>query len=158
VWVSPRASDSIGQWFPRGQLVGQVVQDAEFRFTAVISQEEAANLFTGGVQTSQVRVRGQADTALPVRAVRVLPAEQEVLPSAALGWAAGGEVATSLRDQTGAQAAEPFFELRAIVEPREGVRLLHGRSGKIRVELRAEPLLSQWHRKLRQLLQRKYQI
>ena len=48
--------------------------------------------------------------------------------------------------------------LRASVEPSAGVMLLHGRSGKIRVEMRPEPLLAQWWRKLRQLLQKRYQI
>ncbi len=157
-WVSQRIAQSVGQWFPRGQRVGEIVRDAEFRFTAVISQNEAANLFSGGVRESQVRIRGQAANAVHVTAVRVIPAQQEMLPSSALGWAAGGEIATSQRDPNGLRAAEPFFELRATLQPREGVQFLHGRSGSIRVELAREPLLGQWYRKLRQLLQRKYQV
>jgi putative peptide zinc metalloprotease protein len=157
-WVSSRLEDRVGQWFPRGQLLGQIVQAAEFRFSAVISQEEAANLFSGNLQTSEVRVVGQAATALAVKSVRVIPAEQQLLPSAALGWGAGGEVAVSSTDPAGTRAAEPFFELRAGVSPQPGVKLLHGRSGKIRVNLRSEPLLAQWYRKTRQLLQKKYQL
>ena len=157
-WVAPRIEDSIGQWLPRGQLVGHLVQDAAFRFTAVISQDDAANLFTENRAGSQVRIVGQAASMLVVTAIRVIPAQQEKLPSAALGWAGGGEIAISQRDPSGAHAAEPFFELRASVEPSAGVKLLHGRSGKIRIEMRPEPLLPQWWRKLRQLLQKKYQI
>ncbi len=157
-WVSPELDHAVGRWFPRGQAVGHVLQDSEFRFTAVISQEDAADLFTGGLQASQVRIRGQADTVLPVKDIQVIPAQQETLPSAALGWLAGGEIATSADDSTGARAAEPFFELRALVSPQPGVRLVHGRSGKIRIELKPEPMLQQWYRRLRQLLQRKYQV
>jgi putative peptide zinc metalloprotease protein len=157
-WVSPRLEDHVGQWFPRGQLVGQVVQAAEFRFTAVISQEEAANLFSGRALQSQVRISGQAATDLPVRAVRVIPAQQQLLPSRALGWLGGGDVAVSQADPEGLRTAEPFFELRATVQAVGDVRLLHGRSGKIRLELQREPLLTQWYRKTRQLLQRRYQI
>jgi putative peptide zinc metalloprotease protein len=157
-WVSPRLEQSVGQWFPRGQAVGEIVQDTGFRFTAVISQEEAANLFTEKVRPSQVRVRGQAATSLTVTAVRVIPAEQKMLPSAALGWSAGGEIATSHADPQGVRAAEPFFELRATLAPRDGVLLLHGRSGKIRVELDREPLLTQWVRKLRQILQKRHLV
>jgi putative peptide zinc metalloprotease protein len=158
VWVSPRINERVGMWLMRGERMGQVVQDAEFRFTAVISQEEAANLFNGTFAGSQVRILGQSDRALDVSGLRVIPANQQTLPSSALGWAAGGEVATSLRDPSGVLAAEPFFELRAAISPQDGVTLLHGRSGKIRVELRHEPLLVQWHRTLRQLLQKKYQL
>jgi putative peptide zinc metalloprotease protein len=157
-WIAPRSEDRIGQWLPRGQLVGRLVQDGGFRFTAVISQDDAANLFTGAAEGSQVRILGQVSSALRVKAIRVTPAQQETLPSAALGWAGGGEIAVSQRDPSGAHAAEPFFELRASLEPATGVHLLHGRSGWIRVAVAREPLLAQWWRKLRQLLQKKYQI
>jgi hypothetical protein len=36
--------------------------------------------------------------------------------------------------------------------------LLHGRGGRIRFELKPEPLLEQWVRRLRQLLQNRYGI
>ncbi|MGB8169547.1 MAG: biotin/lipoyl-binding protein [Chthoniobacteraceae bacterium] len=157
-WVCPQLEQSVGQWFPRGQVIGEIVQDADFRFTAVISQQEAANLFTGEVRSSQVRIRGEADKSISVQSVRVIPAEQRTLPSAALGWAAGGDIATAQGDPHGKRAVESFFELRATLAPAGGVRLLHGRSGKIRVELGNEPLLAQWYRKLRQMLQKRYQV
>lgn len=157
-WVAPQLEQSIGQWFPRGQPVGEIVQDAEFRFTAVISQEDAANLFTGRARQSAVRIRGEAGATLPVQSVRVIPAEQRTLPSAALGWQAGGEIATAQSDPHGMRAVESFFELRATLPHEAGVRLLHGRSGRIRVELGNEPLFAQWYRKLRQMLQKRYQV
>jgi hypothetical protein len=36
--------------------------------------------------------------------------------------------------------------------------LLHGRSGKIRFDLDPEPLLPRWIRRVRQLLQQRYQV
>jgi putative peptide zinc metalloprotease protein len=53
---------------------------------------------------------------------------------------------------------EPFFELRAQIVPQPEVALLHGRAGRIRFELPAEPLLPRAIRRLRQLLQRRYQL
>ena len=70
----------------------------------------------------------------------------------------GGEIATTAGDQTGRQSAEPFFELRARVEDNPHTTLAHGCSGKIRFRLDPEPLLQQWIRQLRQLLQKRYQI
>jgi putative peptide zinc metalloprotease protein len=158
MWAAPEIKESLGQWFPRGRRIGQLIRDTQFRFTAVISQEEAAELFAGDMKQSQVRIRGQADRALSVQSMRVIPAQQELLPSAALGWPGGGEVAISQHDPSGVRAAVPFFELRALVEPDGAVKLLQGRSGTIRVELGSKPLLLQWDRKLRQLLQKKYQL
>jgi hypothetical protein len=58
----------------------------------------------------------------------------------------------------GLQAAEPFFQIYASVQSSAKVLLLHGRSGKLRFTLNPKPLLFQWEQKLRQLLQKRYQI
>lgn len=156
VWISPRLEDRLGQWLPRGERVGLVVQPGEMRFTAVIPQDAADSLFTGTIRAAEVRLTGTAGALLPMRDVRVIPAEQERLPSAALGWAGGGEVATRAADLSGTRAAEPFFELRGTALVLPGHASLQGRSGKIRLTLGREPLAIQWGRKLRQLLQRRY--
>ncbi len=79
-----------------------------------------------------------------------------MLPSAALGWRSGGEVAVSGTDHDGVKTREPFFAVQAAIEPRDGVALLHGWAGKIRFELPPQPLLSQWVRRIMQLLQKRY--
>jgi putative peptide zinc metalloprotease protein len=153
-WVSPRLADSVGRWFPRGQRLGEVVRDDRFRFIAVISQSEAAGLFSDRLH-GEVRLIGEAAHPLGVSSVQVIPAEQDILPSAALGWAAGGDVATSRHDPRGMKTAESFFEVRALIATPTAAALRHQRSGKIRLELPPEPLLTQWMRKLGQLLQKR---
>jgi putative peptide zinc metalloprotease protein len=78
-----------------------------------------------------------------------------VLSAAASG---GGEMPVSPRDPQGRQTKEPFFEVRAQIPPSAAVALLHGRSGKVRFNLDHEPLLPRWLRRLRQLLQQRYQV
>ncbi|MHA3772971.1 hypothetical protein ACXR0O_15665 [Verrucomicrobiota bacterium sgz303538] len=155
IWAAPELGEIREAWLPRGAELGRVVNPDTFYFSAVISQDEASRLFAGEIRSAAVRLWGQSGYELPVREQKVIPAEQERLPSAALGWLAGGEVAVSMREANGVHAQEPFFEVRAIVQPRVPVELLHGRSGKIRFDLPAEPLLPQWARKLHQLLQRR---
>jgi putative peptide zinc metalloprotease protein len=75
-----------------------------------------------------------------------------------LGWAAGGEVRIARDDPQGLHAAEPFFEVRAPVTAAGEAALLHGRAGKIRFDLGSEPLLPRWLRRLRQLMQKRYQL
>lgn len=158
IWVSPQAKEMIGSWLARGTVVGEIVDHSAFRFSAVVSQEEAANLFAGRIKKAEVRLYGQGGKNIDVIDYRIIPFQHEKLPSAALGWAGGGEVPVAVTDEMGLQAAEPFFQIYASVQSSDRVLLLHGRSGKLRFTLNPKPLLFQWEQKLRQLLQKRYQI
>jgi len=158
IWVSPRSEEMVGAWIPRGSEVGEIVDDATFRFSAVVLQDEAADLFTDQIMKAEVRVFGQGGTNLVVTSYQIIPFQHERLPSAALGWFGGGEVAVSGSDQTGLKAVEPFFQIYANLRPDPDVAFLHGRSGKLRFSLHPRPLLMQWGHKFRQLLQRRYQL
>ena len=158
IWVAPQSNELVGAWIPRGSLVGEIVNEESFRFSAVVAQNEAANLFGDQIRKAEVRLYGQAGTNLEVQDYQIIPFQHERLPSAALGWFGGGEVPVSVSDETGLQAAEPFFQIYANLQPAPDVTFLHGRGGKVRFSLRPQPLLLQWARKFRQLLQERYQI
>ncbi len=157
-WVSPRIHELPGTWVTRGSDIGSIVNDAVFRFSAVVSQTEASNLFAGSIRDAEVRLNGQGGDSLKVSKYRFIPFQQKTLPSAALGWQSGGDVQVSAEDDTGLVAAEPFFQIYASLKKREVIKLLHGRSGQIRFNLEREALLFQWVRKFQQLLQKRYQI
>lgn len=156
-WIAPGLEENVGLWIGRGTSVGHVVQDS-FRFTAVVPQQQAASLFSDRIRGMEVKINGQAGHTLPVIGDVVIPAKQDILPSAALGWYFGGEIATDSTDRSGRRAVEPFFEARAEMQPDPEVTLVHGCSGRIRFTLEPQPLLQQWFRKLRQLIQKRYQI
>ncbi len=156
-WVYPHASELTGRWLPRGADLGVVLDPSAFHFHAVIGSEDADRLFGGRMRDAEVRILGQAGQRLALRNVEVIPAERRDLPSAALGWLAGGPVRTAANDPNGVRAAEPFFEVRGTLEKAGEAILLHGRAGRVRFDLPPEPLLPRWVRALRQLLQRRYQ-
>jgi putative peptide zinc metalloprotease protein len=158
IWISPDAKDLIGVWLRRGTPLGQLIDDADFAFVSVVSQKDTSYLFANEILSSSVKLAGQAYETLPVVDYTVIPAEQVSLPSAALGFGAGGGVAIDFADQSGLSAAEPFYEVRLTVSSDSPVSFLHGRSGRVRFKLPDEPLLVQWYRKLRQLLQDRYQL
>jgi len=158
IWVAPAIQDLIGTWIHRGAVIGQIVNRGGFRFSAVVSQDEAADLFTGRISGAEVRIHGEGGKNLEVSEYQIIPFRQEKLPSAVLGWRGGGEVAVSANDQTGRQAAEPFFQIYADIPSDQGVVLLHGRSGKLRFTLDPKPLLFQWAHLFKQLLQKRYQL
>jgi putative peptide zinc metalloprotease protein len=158
IWVAPMVRDMVGTWAQRGSFLGEIVESGSFRFSAVVSQDEAADLFVGTIRNAEVRIRGQAGHNLGVEGYRIIPYRQERLPSAALGWMGGGEVPVSVRDETGLKAAEPFFQIYADLRSAPGVGFFHGRSGKLRFTLESRPLLFQWLHKFRQLIQKRYRI
>lgn len=156
VWVAADVSQLKGTWLQRGVELGQVVDLNELHFAAVISQDEASRLFADQIRSAVVRLHGLTERDLPVSTIKAIPAEQDKLPSAALGWSAGGDVATVTEDREGVLVRDPFFEVRSTIALEETTaELRHGISGRIRFELPPEPLLPQWTRKLRQLLQRR---
>ncbi len=158
VWISPGIETLAGRFITRGNRLGLLVDPASFEFTATVRQEDGDALFTRETAGAEVRLSGEAGRVVAVGGWEVIPGEQRTLPSAALGWAGGGEVAVAPDDPHGQRAAEPFFEVHASVQAPSDVTLLDGRSGKIRFDLEPEPLLPRWTRRLWQLLQKRYQL
>lgn len=158
LWVAPQIKESLGRWLVRGTSLGLIIDPNGFEFTATVAQEDGDSLFASKVLQSQARLFGQSDRTLTLGQLTIVPTEQNRLPSPALGWNAGGEVRVAHDDPQGVRTAEPFFEVRAGVMDAQNAALLHGRAGKLRVDLPSEPLLPRWIRRLRQLLQKRYQL
>ena len=112
----------------------------------------------------EVRGHSRPDVELSGTIERVLPAGQSQLPSAALGYAAGGSMETDMRDPDGTRAAEPFFEVHvrpaAAGEDGEGgpAQLHIGQRVIVRFTMPPRPLAAQGWRSLRQLLQQRFSI
>ena len=158
VWVVPRGTALTGAWIHRGDTLGTLVDPSQVRFTAVVSQEEASELFEEQISNVELRLFAQEPVPLTVTSHKIIPFQQRDLPSAALGFRGGGDIAVADKDNSGVKATEGFFEIEATLAPAPGVSLLHGRSGQLRLTLRPEPILFQVARKLRQLVQRRYHL
>ena len=157
-WSAPQLERLQGSWLPKGTTLGLLVNPAQFHLSAIVSQDEAAELFVPGrLRHGEVRLVGEFGHVLDVSGQRILPAGRHDLPSAALGWTGGGSIAVDQNDRRGSRAEEQFFEVRADIAVPAGAMLEHGRSGWVRFRLPPEPLLQQWGRKLFQLLQQRFQ-
>lgn len=163
-WVSPLADRVQGAYVERGELLGVVasVDDLIVRVTADQNLGPRIEPEVGVGGKVEFRVRGRPDLFFGGRIRKILPAGQQRLPSAALGWDAGGAMATRM-DQKG-RTVESFFEV--IVDPhdadpgdRVGERpLFPGQRVVVRFPMPSRPLLAQGWRALRQLIQRRFQI
>lgn len=154
MWVAGALDDLKGMRVERGGILGYVIDPDEFIAVAVISQDEARWLFDeSGIHRGRLRLRGSASEPLELVDMQVIPAEQLRLPSPALGWQGGGEIAVSPKDSQGITAMRSFFEVRARIDT-EGrdLALMHGRTGRIRFRISPEPIWRQVYRRIRQIL------
>jgi putative peptide zinc metalloprotease protein len=159
-WVAPDLHEQLGTWMQRGQVLGEVVDARSFRFVAVMPQEQANILFQNNFHQAELRLSGQADATLALPQVSIIPFQSDKLPSTALGWLGGGEIAVNTQEPSGTQAMESFFLLQSEIpsEQRHGLTVLHGLSGTLRLQIPAQPLASQAYRALKQLVQKRYAL
>ena len=152
-WVSPYIDHQGGAYLHRGDRAGLVATLDRVIIRATAEQEFPIAEVGRKVE---IRVRGRPDIKLGGIIQQVLPAGQERLPSAALGYAVGGPIPTAAEDRQGTKAAERFFEIRIVPDP--GARLLSGQRVVVRFDTPSKPLIVQWWRSLLQLVQRRFQL
>lgn len=158
-WTAEGLQQRLGSWIPRGQALGEIAGADQWRFSAVVSQEQARELFALATPTAQVRLHGQADALVASQRLVLLPYQSERLPSPTLGWRDGGEVAVRPDDPQGTQALEAYYEMQAFLDPAALPALaLHGMTGRVRVALPPQPLFEQARQALLQLVQKRYRL
>lgn len=153
--IQPR--QNFYRWMNRGLVLGEIVPGETWHFFAVVEQKDANLLFEEGLRDPKIRFRGSSQHQMVPSQWRIIPERQEFLPSRALGWPAQGPLPTRADDREGTRATEPFFLVRLDLAG-DGIPLHHGRTGVVRFRVTPEPYLFQWYRKLRQLLQERFQL
>lgn len=158
IWIAPGIEDYVGRWLTRGSNLGLLVNPERMEFVATVLQEDADAVFTGEPRPAEVRLMAETGATLPIAEWRVIPGEQRLLPSPALGWRGGGDVPVELDDERGNRASEPYFKVVGKLPAIEDAPAFDGVSGRMRFRLESEPLLPRWMRRLWQLLQKRYQV
>ena len=157
-WVVPDRDRLPGTYLQRGDRIGLVADLDRLRVRAVAGQKEAARLIQEAEQVVEMRVKGRADISQIGRIETILPAGHEQLPTAALGYTAGGATQVDLSDASGKQASEPFFEILVVPISEENNRLRPGQRVILRFKTLPKPLLVQGWRELCQLFQPRFKV
>ncbi len=158
-WTAETLHERLHNWLPRGAVLGDVSNPTLLRFSAVVSQEQARELFDRTLAGAELRLPGQMAEVVRPRQIVLLPYQRERLPSSALGWTAGGSVAVRPDDPEGVHTVDSFYELQAVFDAEAGrLTALHGMTGWLRVPLPPRTLLEQGQRALQQLLQKRYAL
>jgi putative peptide zinc metalloprotease protein len=159
-WMAPGLNQNLGGWIYRGEVLGDLVDTRSFRFSGVISQEQAQEIFASRIQGGDVALSGQAEHRVRLSDISVIPYDSTRLASASLGWLGGGDVPVRTDEGSGTQTREPFFVLRGNLPAQlpAGMVPMHGLSGRMKVFLRPQTLWAQASMALRQLLQKRYSV
>ncbi|MCC6608258.1 MAG: HlyD family efflux transporter periplasmic adaptor subunit [Burkholderiales bacterium] len=155
-FVLPRASDLLGRYVRKGELVAHVVNIETVTVRAVVPQEDIDLVRS---ETRRVDVRLAEHLAGTVRAelTRLVPGASEQLPSAALGTAGGGHVAVDPTDSSGKKAVQKFFQVD--LELPQGSRTPNvGGRVYVRFHHGWAPIAFQWYREARQLFLARFNV
>ncbi|CAA6808894.1 MAG: Peptidase, M50 family [uncultured Sulfurovum sp.] len=159
VWIAPNLKFMQQSFLKKGEHLGDIIPQTDFRFIAVVPQEKAFDLFGSDAQSANLKLYGIAQKTIEVKNIDLIPYKQHLLPSAALGWLGGGDIQVRQDDSSGKNSVEAFFEIRTkVAMQEENPALFHHRLGVLRIALADTPLLFQFMRFLEQLMQKKYQI
>jgi putative peptide zinc metalloprotease protein len=159
-WVAPDLHERVGCWLQRGHTLGEVVDPSSFRFVAVVAQEQTDRLFRQDFNQAELRLAGQADGNVLLKQVQLIPFQSDRLPSVALGWLGGGDIAVNTNEPSGATARESFYLLQTELPnvALHDLTVLHGLTGTLRIQTPARPLANQAYRAIQQLLQKRYAV
>jgi putative peptide zinc metalloprotease protein len=151
-WIAPEIEDANGAFVSRGKQIGFVAGVGQVRLHGVASQAVPIGAIRPEVE---IRPEGRPEDELSGRITDRDPAGASQLPSASLGYLAGGSVETVADDKDGLRTVEPFF--RVIVKPTsDRVKLLPAQRVVIRAAAPPKPLAVQAYRKVLQLVNKKF--
>jgi putative peptide zinc metalloprotease protein len=155
IWIENELNERKGGFFTRGDLLGRVVSLDSLRFVAVVTQEQASNLFQLDMQQGKIRLYAYGLEDVYTDSLQFIPFQRTQLPSPVLGWDGGGPIKSQTNDRGQVVASEPFFEVYANLPT--NLFIVEGQSGKLKLALTWQPMYWQVKRFIMQLLQKRFQ-
>ncbi|QNM95066.1 peptidase M50 [Chitinimonas koreensis] len=149
VLVAAQPQDMPGRYYKKGEQIGYVLRNDQLMVRAVVPQDDIYLVRTRW-RAASLRPAGRAADAWPAEPLREISGGLDELPTAALGLAGGGAIATQPNDPNGVKTIERVFwvdlALPAGMPPPAFGERVH-----VRFEHGSEPLAWQGLRRLRQL-------
>lgn len=157
VLVLPEATSLPGQFTHRGDLLGELVAADDITVRVVVPQDQI-DLVRERTHAVQLRLAHAFFRPIAAAIRRELPAAVRDMPSAALGLAAGGDIATDPGDASGLRAFEQTFLVDVAPSGLDLADLWTGERAYVRFDHGAEPLGWRLLRGLRGLFLRRLDV
>jgi putative peptide zinc metalloprotease protein len=152
-----------GMYINPGDKLGVVasLDIGHLMIRAWVPNELAGTMHREAKDRVEIRVMGRPDILLEGHIRSKAQSGQNKLPSAALGYAAGGATETTNDDKEGKTTTERGLEVRIdrlkyLAKPPDVNDLLSGQRVIVRFEFESKPYLAQAWTSLRQLFQKKF--
>ena len=149
IFELPEASKLPGRFVRQGTPLGYVL-DLTALTARVVVPEAEVDLVRHRTQNIEVRLVDRPSHSFSTVIKREVPAASEQLPTTALGSQGGGAIAVDPLDRQGTKTIEKIFQFDLALPSNAGINTFGGRL-YVRFDHGWEPLVTRWHRTLRQL-------
>lgn len=156
ILTAPRDQDLNEQFFKKGELLAYVLDRHQLVARTVVTQDDI-DLVRSRLKQAEIRFADAISVSHTVKVIREMPGGINELPTAALSPNGGGIIATDPQDQNGLKTLERIFLLDLSL-PANTPPSAFGERVYVRFDHRAEPLASQWYRRLRQLFLSRFNV
>jgi putative peptide zinc metalloprotease protein len=156
IFEVPEASKLPGRFVRQGAPLGYVL-DLTALTARVVVPEAEVDLVRHRTQNIEVRLVDRPSKSFSTVVKREVPAASEQLPSTALGSQGGGTIAVDPLDRQGVKTIEKIFQFDLALPSNAGINTFGGRI-YVRFDHGWEPLVTRWHRTLRQLFLSKFYV
>lgn len=154
--TAPRDQDISEQYFKKGELIAYILDRHQLIARAVVTQDDI-DLVRTSLKETEIRFADTIAHAHPSRVIHEAPGGVDELPTAALSPAGGGRIATDPKDSHGLKTLERIFLLDLSLPPGTPPSAF-GERIYVRFDHRAEPLATQWFRRIRQLFLSRFNV
>ena len=148
-FVVSQPEDLIGRYFHKGDLIGHVIGDVD-PIVRVVVPQDSVDRVRAATDRIRVRVMDEPGTTWKGKIVRAVPGGEELLPSRALAFEGGGDIATDPRDTNSAKALGRVFQFDIALVGSRKIKYF-GERAYVRFEHQDEPLWRQIYRMVRLL-------
>jgi multidrug resistance efflux pump len=153
-FVSPMARELPGRYVNFAQEIGVVRRMDEVLIKAALTQDEVALVSTRPKEdaVALVRLIGKFGEILNAKDYTLIPSSQERVVSPALTQAGGGAIPQDPTDPEQTKPIQPQFDLRVELANPQG-DFVPGQRAYVKITLDRKPLMWQWVRRIKQLIQ-----
>ena len=151
-----KSQDMAGQYYKKGELLGYLM-DKEQLIARVAVTQENIDLVRTRFKAVELRFADAISDIYRISVLREIPSALNELPTAALSPNGGGQIPVDPNDNNGLKTLERVFFIDLSL-PVEAIPSAFGGRVYVRFDHMGEPLLSQLHRRLRQLFLSKFYV
>lgn len=153
--ILPDAESLPGRFLRRGTVLGYVVDFSRVTVQVVVPQSDVDQV-RHKTRRVDARLASALERNVPCSLKREIPAASRVLPSMALSVEGGGSIALDPREKKELQSFENLFHFEIELKDVDAMRL--GERVFVRFEHEPETLAARWHRTLRRVFLKKFNI